>query len=89
MPSISRKEFFEKNGFKMTNPQWAWSGVNDEKELVIFNAWEHFKEKKIDPNGKTHHRHIVFCDAWKDATASNTGFNDSQKNINLVMHGML
>ena len=35
---ISRRKFFEKNGFKMTNPYWAWSGVNKEKKLVMFNV---------------------------------------------------
>ncbi|MFK5894856.1 MAG: hypothetical protein QM504_16680 [Pseudomonadota bacterium] len=82
MSNISRQRFFEKNGFKMTNPYWAWSGVNNEKKLVLFNVWEHFKEKY---NGKT--RYIALCDEWKHATESSTGFNDSEKNINLVMHG--
>ena len=82
MANISRLRFFEKNGFKMTNPYWAWSGVNEEKKLVMFNVWEHFKEKH---NGKL--RYIVLCDEWKNATDSSTGFNDSEKNINLVMNG--
>ena len=79
---ISRKSFFEKNGFKMTNPYWAWSGVNEDKKQVLFNVWEHFKEKH---NGKM--RYIVLCDEWKSATDTSTGFNDSEKNIGLVMNG--
>ena len=79
---ISRLQFFEKNGFKMTNPYWAWSGVNEDKKQVLFNVWEHFKEKR---NGKM--RYIVLCDEWKNATDSSTGFNDSEKNIGLVLNG--
>ncbi len=82
MENVSRLRFFEKNGFKMTNPYWAWSGVNKDKKLVMFNVWEHFKEKH---NGKL--RYIVLCDAWEHATDSSTGFNDSLKNINLVING--
>ena len=82
MASISRQQFFEENGFKMTNPYWAWSGINEDKKLVIFNVWEHYKEKN---NGKL--RYIVLCDAWEHATDSSTGFKDSLKNINLVMNG--
>lgn len=81
MANISRKQFFEKNGFIMTNPYWAWSGVNADKKLVMFNVWEHYKEKH---NGKE--RYIVLCDEWKNATDSSTGFNDSEKNINLVLN---
>ena len=66
----------------MTNPYWAWSGVNEDKKLVMFNVWEHFKEKN---NGKL--RYIVLCDAWRNATDSSTGFNDSLNNINLVING--
>lgn len=79
--NISRLKFFEKNGFQMTNPYWAWSGVNEEKKQVMFNVWEHYKEKN---NGK--YRYIVLCDEWKNATDSSTGFNDSEKNINLVLN---
>ena len=79
---ISRLQFFEKNGFKMTNPYWAWSGVNEDKKQVLFNVWEHFKEKH---SGKM--RYIVLCDEWKNATDSSKGFNDSEKNIGLVMNG--
>lgn len=82
MKNISRLQFFEQNGFKMTNPYWAWSGVNTEQKLVIFNVWEHFKEKH---NGQT--RYIALCDAWEHATDSSTGFNDSLKNMNLVING--
>ena len=77
---LSRLKFFEKNGFKMTNPYWAWSGVNKEKKLVMFNVWEHFNEKN---NGKI--RYMALCDEWKNATDSSTGFNDSEKNMNLVI----
>jgi hypothetical protein len=79
---ISRQQFFEKNGFKMTNPYWAWSGVNEDKKLVLFNVWEHYREKH---NDKT--RYIVLCDEWKHATESSKGFNDSERNINLVING--
>lgn len=82
MENISRLQFFERNGFKMTNPYWAWSGVNTEKKLVIFNVWEHFKEER---NGQT--CYIALCDAWEHATDSSTGFNDSLKNMNLVIDG--
>lgn len=79
---LSRKAFFEKIGFKMTNPYWAWSGVNEEKKRVIFTAWEHYHEKR---NGKT--SYIVLCDEWKGSTDSDTGFIDSEKNIDLVVNG--
>jgi len=82
MENISRLKFFEKNGFKMANPYWAWSGVNEEKKLVMFNVWEHYKEKH---NGK--YRYIALCDKWKNATDSSTGFNDSETNMNLVISG--
>jgi len=82
MENVSRLKFFEKNGFKMTNPYWAWSGVNEEKKLVMFNVWEHYKEKH---NGK--YRYIALCDKWKNATDSSTGFNDSETNMNLVTNG--
>ena len=81
MENISRLQFYERNGFKMTNPYWAWSGVNEDKKLVMFNVWEHFKEKH---NGKL--RYIVLCDAWEHATDSSNGFNDSLKNMNLVIN---
>ena len=82
MENVSRRYFFEKNGFKMTNPYWAWSGVNKEKKLVMFNVWEHYKKKHKDK-----YRYIVLCDEWKNTTDSMTGFNDSLKNINLVING--
>jgi hypothetical protein len=82
MTGISRKEFFEKNGFKLTNPYWAWSGINEEKKLVLFNVWEHYYEKF---NGTI--RYIVFCEVWKNSSESSLGFNDSLNNINLVLSG--
>lgn len=80
--NISRLSFYKKNGFKMTNPNWAWSGVNECKKQVLFNVWEHFKKKN---NGKN--RYIVLCDEWKNISKSSAGFNDSEKNINLVING--
>lgn len=80
--NVSRKSFFEKNGFTMTNPYWAWSAVSEEKKQVIFNVWEHYHEER---NGKL--SYIVLCDEWKGSGESDTGFNDSEKNINLVMNG--
>ena len=79
---ITRLKFFEKNGFKMTNPYWAWSGVNKEKKLVMFNVWEHYKDKH---NGQI--RYIALYDEWKYVTDSSKGFNDSEKNMNLVING--
>jgi hypothetical protein len=80
--NVTRKAFYEKNGFKMTNPYWAWSGVNEEEKLVIFNVWVHYKEKH---NGKL--RYIVLYDEWKNVVNSSAGFNDAEKNINLVVNG--
>lgn len=79
--NLTRKAFFEKYGFKMTNPNWAWSGVHSEEKLVIFTAWEHYKRKN---NGKL--QYLIFCDIWKKSSTSSGGFNDSKKNLELILN---
>ena len=78
----SRLQFFEKNGFKMTNSRWAWSGVSEEKKLVLFNVWEHYQEQH---NGQV--RYMVLCDEWESASETSAGFSYAEENINLVVNG--
>jgi hypothetical protein len=80
LKNMSKSEFFKKNGFKMTNAQWSWCGVNEEEKKVMFTAWSHYKDDKK--------RYIVFSEEWANKGGKlRPGYHDAVKKMNLVIYG--
>lgn len=77
--AISRLEFMTKVGAKMTNHNWAWVGVDNDKKRVYFSTWEHLKR----PDGESSKpQYLVFAAQW--GVKKPPGFNDAKKALKLI-----
>ena len=59
--AISRLEFMDKVGAKMTNHQWSWVGIDHNNKRVYFSTWVHYQT----PNYTSANReYLVFATKW-------------------------
>lgn len=74
---MSRKQFIELNGATCDNWTWSWSFVNHKDRIVIFGAWEHWKEGSETK---------IFDKSWSvsDTGRKENGFSQSMRHIKLV-----
>jgi len=81
--AISRLEFMDKVGAKMTNHQWSWVGIDHNNKRVYFSTWVHYQT----PNYTSANReYLVFATKWggDESGKKSVGHNDAKKALNLI-----
>ena len=80
---MTRLEFMTKVGAVMTNQQWAWVGVDNNKKRVYFSTWEHLKK----PGGDSRNpQYLVFAEQWggSELDKKPLGFKDAKNAMRLI-----
>jgi 5-methylcytosine-specific restriction enzyme A len=73
-----RSKFAAKFGAMCTNPQFAWSYINEVEKFVLFGAWEH--EQSLD-------KCRIFSEGWKTNASGrkNNGYGQSLMHIRKIV----
>jgi 5-methylcytosine-specific restriction protein A len=74
---MSRKSFIQSHGATCKNWTWSWSFVNEEKQTVIFGAWDKNTEGS---------RSLILNEVWakNKAGRKNPAYPQSRQHIRLV-----
>ncbi len=74
---MNRKSFIQSQGATCANWTWSWSFVNDEKQTVIFGAWDNNTEGA---------RSLILSETWatNPAGRKNPGYRQAREHIRLV-----
>jgi plastocyanin domain-containing protein len=76
---MTREAFLNSVGAKSKNKYWSWSAVNEEKNWIIFGAWDvHTK------NG----REMILSEDWEfneKTGRKQPGYSEGYQNIQLVI----
>jgi 5-methylcytosine-specific restriction protein A len=76
---MNRKTFIQSQGATCKNWTWSWAFVNHKEKIVIFGAWDIFKERTM---------YKIFSDEWvySNGGRKNPGYPEAKEYINLIVN---